>query len=341
MKCYKCGASLPAGSNNCPSCGQLVFTRDIQPGTMAFGHRLDGCLPEEPSASDFRASPNLTTLPSSVDLRSGCTAVEDQGQLGSCTANAAVGAMEYYLGKKGEAQTDLSRLFVYYNARRMDGTQDKDNGSRISQGMAALLAFGVPPEQKWPYDIARFAETPPREVFDEAAANTPTEYARVDGLENVKGALARGYPVVFAASLPTDYWKTVGKDGRGKSPTDKELENAATPSGTHAMLLVGYDDNAGHLVIRNSWGTVFGDQGYFYLPAETWQKAMAANTTWILGNLEASGDFTVVRPKLEIKDVKGSVKDMAEKLRQDIRTGLEAEIKDSFKDIKNRFRPPF
>ncbi len=340
MKCYRCKSDLPRSGSHCPSCGQAVYTRGVRRGEGSMGRRLDGCLPELPSPSDYRATPNLSNLPRQVDLREYCSPVEDQGQIGSCTANAVVGAMEYQQRKAGKPAVDLSRMFVYFNARRMAGTQNDDSGARISQGLAAFLAFGAPPEDTWPYDPNLIAKVPEEKVYGKALENVPNEYARVEGLDNVKASLAQGYPVVFAASLPERFWDDARATGRAPTPTKEEIDAVHTEFGTHAMLLVGYDDNAGEMLIRNSWGQDWGEKGYFRLGTDAWTAATARSSTWILGKLEASGDFTIVRPKLETKPADGGVKDLAGKLRDEIRESLTKDIKDSFKEIKDRFKPP-
>jgi hypothetical protein len=339
MKCYKCGTRLPATGNRCPSCGQPIYTMFGAPGA-ANGRRIDGCLPAAPSATDFRAVPNLAALPRQVDLRRDCSPVEDQGQVGSCCANAMVGAMEYLERKKGEPAVDLSRLFVYFNARRTGGRADRDGGATIPEGMASFLAFGAPPEAVWPYDPALVTRTPDGAAYKQAISHQPAEYARVDGLDAVKGALAREHPVVFAISLPQRCYEEAGRNGRVPTPTAAELDAVRTDCGTHAMLLVGYDLDEGTMLIRNSWGPTWGDQGYCRIPIEVFQAAAAKGAAWILGELEASGAFTVTRPARTAKPVEGGVRDMAAKMRDEIRNSLTKDIKDSFKDIKDRVTPP-
>ena len=336
MNCLKCGSELPRSGSHCASCGQKVFTRGTPPGEKSMGRRLDGALPETRSPSDFTATPNVTALPSKVDLREHCSPIDDQGQLGSCVACAAVGAMEYRMKKEGKP-VELSRMFVYYNARKMSGHEGGDYGSAISRGMAAFLAFGAPPEDMWPYQLDLLSRQPDEPVYTKALEYVPTEYARVDGLDNIKGTLARGYPVVFAGSLPEKFCEALRENGRAPAPSRDEVEATFKGSGNHAMVLVGYDDNAKEFIVRNSWGEGWGDKGYFYLPFETY-GGMTENNTWILGKLGASGDFQIQRPKVEEKKVEGGVKDLAAKLREDIRGNLTKDIKDSFKEVKDRMK---
>jgi hypothetical protein len=339
MKCYKCGTALPSTGTRCPSCGQAIYTVFGAPGASK-GRRLDGCLPAELSPRDFRAVPNLAALPRRVDLRADCSPVEDQGQVGSCCANAMVGAMEYLERKKGQPAIDLSRLFVYFNARRTGGRADSDAGATIPEGMASFLAFGAPPETAWPYDPDTVTRTPDAAAYKEAISHQPAEYARVDGLDAIKGALARQHPVVFAVSLPQRCYEEAGRSGLAPTPTAAELDAVRSVFGTHAMLLVGYDLDDGTMLVRNSWGTTWGDKGYFRMPIDLFEASAAKGAAWILGELESSGAFTVTRPARTAKPVEGGVRDMASKMREQIRGDLTKDIKDAFKDIKDRVTPP-
>jgi hypothetical protein len=199
-----------------------VFTTADAPSS-AFGRRIDGCLEEPASPKDFHAVPNLSMLPRQVDLRDHCSPVEDQGRVGSCVANAVVGAMEHQQRRTGQVAVDLSRMFVYFNARRMRGTEQQDCGTTIAAGMAAFLAFGAPPESRWPYDPSTVSTVPGADVFQQALPNVPAEYARVNGMEHVQGALARGYPVVFSASIPQRCYQEAAQTGVIPTPSDSEL----------------------------------------------------------------------------------------------------------------------
>ena len=137
---------------------------------------------------------------------------------------------------------------------------------------------------------------PDDQAYSLAASTTQVEYARVDGIEHVKGALAREHPVVFAISLPMRCYQEAAGSGVFPVPSDQELAAEFSEYGTHAMLLVGYDTDANFFHVRNSWGTRWGDQGYARLSIDTFQRAFAVQTAWILGSLEAMGTFSVARP---------------------------------------------
>jgi hypothetical protein len=339
MQCYKCRKELPDRATTCPSCGQAVYTTAFSPGA-SLGRRLDGCLPDAPSPRDYAAVPNVSSLPPRVDLRPGCSPVEDQGRVGSCTANAIVGAIEYKRRKDGR-QDDLSRMFVYFNGRRMSGSEKEDCGLRIAHGMAAFLAHGAPPESAWPYDPERVATTPDDAAYAAAAANADVEYARLTGIDNIKGALARQQPVVFSISLPMRCYDEAATTGVVPVPSESELAAVLSLHGNHSMLLVGYDTDQNTFHVRNSWGTTWGDQGYCRLSIDTFQRAMAVHTAWILGSLEATGAFSVTRPPALVSTpVDGGVRDTASKVRSDIRSSVTKDMDDAMKSIRERVKPP-
>ncbi|TGE33857.1 C1 family peptidase [Desulfosporosinus sp. Sb-LF] len=207
-----------------------------------------------------------TVLPKSVDLRSGCSQIVDQGELGSCTANAiASGLREYWENKVGSL-TLLSRLWLYWEERYLEGTVSEDAGAIIRDGMKILQQLGCAPEADWPYDISKFTQTPPVKATTDAAQFKINEYHRVTDLTSLKTALAEGYPVVIGIKVFESF------------ESDKVAQNGIIPLpklwekflGGHAVLAVGYKDEVrkgqGYVICRNSWGESWGDKGYFYLP---------------------------------------------------------------------------
>jgi C1A family cysteine protease len=202
-------------------------------------------------------------LPAKVDLRTLCPAVEDQGQLGSCTANALVGALEF-LELKGKSTTfaDLSRLFVYYNERAIEGTVKSDSGAMLRDGIKALAKQGVCRETAWPYVVTRFTKKPGVGCYKEAAAHTISSYHRLNTVEEMRACLADGYPFVFGFTVYDSFESaTVATSGILNLPKAKER-----PLGGHAVMAVGYDDNVKRFIVRNSWGPDWGKQGYFTIP---------------------------------------------------------------------------
>lgn len=265
------------------------------------GKSLSGCIFEERTLSApvmrFAAAGRThgdASLPDKVDLRPKCTSVEDQGQTNSCTANAVVGAMEFHLAKRDGRATDLSRMFVYFNTRRLNGTITQDGGARISEAMAAALAYGACREDLWPFDVSRMAEQPPQPCYLDGLGNEAMQYARVPGLEGAVHALAQGLPVVFGCFLPQRLYDEAAQTGR--MPASRPDERQSPPSFGHAMLVVGYDLPAKELIVRNSWGPGWGEKGYCRLPFQEAAMFSPPDAFWVLASLEPNQNFSVTGP---------------------------------------------
>jgi len=203
-------------------------------------------------------------LPAKVDLREQCSPVVDQGQLGSCTANAiASGLREYLLLKNKEVWVALSRLFLYWEERYLEGTVNEDSGAEIRDGMKVLNTIGVCPESDWPYDISTFTNPPDEQDIIDAAAYKIKEYHRIGSLPQLKAALAEGLPVVIGIEV-YDSFEADSVSLTGLVPVPDPTRESLL--GGHAVLVVGYDDSKEYLIVRNSWGTSWGDAGYCYIP---------------------------------------------------------------------------
>src|SRR6267154_3875742 len=141
-----------------------------------------GWLPDLPDHRDLfysAVAPRLVSPPAKVDLRSKCSPVEDQGQLGSCTANALVGALEFLELKDGAPFVDLSRLLIYYNERVIEGTVKQDSGAFIRDGIKSLAKQGVCPEKEWPYTVSKFKTKPTTKCYSDAKKHQITSYHRL------------------------------------------------------------------------------------------------------------------------------------------------------------------
>ena len=213
-----------------------------------------------------------------VDLRSYCTPIEDQGALGSCTANAGVGLMEYYENRAFHRHINASRLFLYKATWNLLGWTG-DTGAFLRTTMGAMRLFGVPPEKYWPYDVANYDVEPTAFLYSYAKEYQPIRYFRLDPPGTPKDRLLRLVKIVLDAQIPSMFGFTVYQsisraESSGKIPYPTITERVL---GGHAVVAVGYDDEmkitgidgtqtTGALIIRNSWGTSWGDQGYGYLP---------------------------------------------------------------------------
>jgi C1A family cysteine protease len=224
-----------------------------------------GWVPDLPDQRDILYSavrPVPSVLPPSVDLRTFCSPVEDQGSLGSCTANALVGALEFLEKKNQVPFKDMSRLFVYYNERVIEHTVKSDSGAMLRDGIKTLKHQGVCTEKKWPYIISKFTVKPTPACYQEALKHQITSYQRIVTLDQMRACLAEGFPFVFGFAVYESFEsQEVAKTGIAPMPGPAERS-----LGGHAVLAVGYNDAEQRILVRNSWGTGWGQQGYFTLP---------------------------------------------------------------------------
>jgi C1A family cysteine protease len=240
-----------------------------------------GWVPDIPDHRDFMyAAPveRMAVLPASVDLRPQCPKeVYDQGQLGSCTANAIAGALEFEQIKQGLRTFTPSRLFIYYNERAVEHTIGTDSGAQIRDGIKTVGSIGACPEKDWPYDIAKFTEKPPTPAYTDAPLGKALQYQRVPQVLNqLKGCLASGYPFVFGFTVYESFESDhVAKTGVAPMPATNEKV-----LGGHAVLATGYDDGSQRFLVRNSWGPGWGMVGYFTLPYAYLTDANLADDFW-------------------------------------------------------------
>jgi C1A family cysteine protease len=239
-----------------------------------------GWIPDLPDARDhlYAAPAPVAALPPKVDLRPQCPPVYDQGQLGSCTANAIGAAVQFDRMKQNLSPNFVpSRLFIYYNERVIEGTVSTDSGAQIRDGIKTVVKQGACPEPDWPYDISKFAVAPPKADFTEALKDRAVSYSRlVQNLNLLKGCLASGYPFVFGFTVYASFESpTVAQSGMVPMPSPGE-----EVVGGHAVMAVGYDDSAQRFIVRNSWGTAWGISGYFMMPYAYVTDSNLADDLW-------------------------------------------------------------
>jgi len=234
-----------------------------------------------PMAKLLKTDGKIPKVPSVVDLRAGCSPVDNQGSLGSCSAHAGMGVVEYMERRAHGEYTNGSRLFLYKTTRNLMRVTG-DTGAWLRNVMGALMLCGVPPEKYLPYNIANFDNEPSSFIYavadnfetlkyfshDPQTANIPPAAV----LASVKTYLAAGIPSMFGFYGYNSFDKTNIKGGIPFPCPNEKVQWG------HAIMAVGYDDakkitntqcnktTTGALLIRNSWGTTWGDAGYGWLP---------------------------------------------------------------------------
>jgi C1A family cysteine protease len=243
----------------------------------------------KPSKPDFRdrrfavRAMSPAELPTSVDLREKMPPIYNQGELGSCTANAIGGALQYLMIRQGKPDFCPSRLFIYYEERSMEDSIREDTGAEIKDGIQVVSKLGAPPEDLWPYDISKFAEKPSGAAYTEALKDVLGLYRRVynQNLNAIKTPLAHGDPVVFGFTV-YDNFESSKIENTGEldmpGPADAQL-------GGHAVVAVGYNDETQRLIVRNSWGDDWGDKGYFTMPYDYAVDLDLATDFWALESI--------------------------------------------------------
>lgn len=261
---------------------------------MAKVLRRYGWRPDLPARGDlYLLAPlsDVAQLPPAVDLRPKMPPVVDQGQIGSCTANgiaAAYGFLEIQqlAAKSGPEQfgdgvfDPVSRLFIYWNERSMEGDTGQDAGAQIRDGIATLKKWGACREATWPYDPSLLFQTPSRAAYSEAVGHKDLHGYRIANtvLENLLSCLASGFPFVFGVTLYGSFESdAVASSGLVPMPGASEA-----PIGGHCMTAVGYDEPSAQFLVRNSWGESWGLGGHCWMPFAYLTSDQLASDFWTL-----------------------------------------------------------
>ncbi len=233
---------------------------------------------------------------STIDLREQCPEIYDQGQLGSCTANAISAAYEFDMMKeKEEFIFTPSRLFIYYNERKMEGNVDEDAGAEIRDGIKSVNKQGIVDEQKWPYIISNFTDEPPKKLYEEAKHHLAVKYQRIQqNLEHMKECLNEGFPFVFGF-IVYESFESEETTNTGIMVMPKENERIL---GGHSCLVVGYDDDKKVFIVRNSWSSYWGDYGYFYMPYEYMLNEEYCSDCWLIQRVQDDNKYKKLMNKL-------------------------------------------
>lgn len=214
-----------------------------------------------------------------IDLSAKMPAVFDQGELGSCTAQALSALVTYikptFVG---------SRLFLYFCERMLGKTILIDSGATLEEGIISLKRFGICAEQDWPHNISKFKQRPPAICFKKALETQALKVENINSSSIVamKNCLASGFPFVIGFLVFSSFESTeVAKTGMVSLPKPNE-----TVLGGHAILICGYDDSKKAFLARNSWGPNWGQKGYFYMPYEYLSNPKLASDAWTIRVME-------------------------------------------------------
>jgi len=254
--------------------GNYLFTQNPSSNYRHYGWRPD--LPDKRDL--FHEFSNYEDSVEDIDLRKGMPPIYDQGQLGSCTANAVAAAYEFDEELQEEEETFTpSRLFIYYNERKMEGTVSYDSGATIRDSIKTIYNDGVVPENLWPYNISKFTTEPDEECYKTALKHKCISYKRVkQNFSDIQKCLSSGYLIVFGMTVYESFESEKVAE-TGIMPMPQEGERIL---GGHALCLCGIDKNRERFIVRNSWGESWGDNGYFYMPYEYFLDNQYCSDLW-------------------------------------------------------------
>ncbi len=282
--------------------------------------------------------------PRLVDLRGDCSPVENQGRVGSCVANSVVGALEFHQIRNGQPLRDISRLFVYYNARRL-GDRIGQSGTTTQRAVAGILGWGACSASMWPYQVPMVDVRPTDDCYSAALNMRGVQVAQTYFDQGVREALAAGLPVCFGMAVPPFLMKVTAREtGEMRPPKDGVWEEAA---GGHAMLLVGYDDDRHAWLVRNSWGTAYADSGHVWIDYDVMRHYTDnRDGPFVIGAIEDNRAF-----RLSGASIKGLLKTIVAKapaarqddlksLRREFASELDDQMSKTRSSIRDRLRGP-
>lgn len=210
--------------------------------------------------------------PKSTLSLNGWPAIYDQGQIGSCTANAFCGCYKYLCPDKS---FEPSRLYVYYKERLLENPSGPitDSGAFVGDAYNWVSRHGVCPESVWPYDINKVNDAPPSSADDEAVAHEVKGFLDISIDSNLTNSIAwcllQNKPVMMAFGVYSSFMK-IGSDGLCPVPNPvsyEDFNDSVDPYyGGHEVAIIGFDDDKQLYTVANSWGVGWGCNGFFFMP---------------------------------------------------------------------------
>lgn len=268
-------------------------------------------------------------------MRDALWPVEDVGQLLASAASAITAALEYHCNRMGREPTNLSTLFVYYNARRAGGHHGTNRGTTMETTLKAVADHGACTEASWPFDPAKFSLQPPQAAYDQAKAFAGVSHGTpVDPVE----ALALRYPVPAVLRVPQAALQEAGRSGALPAVTADEAQRNGME---HALVLVGYDKARRTFLARNCWGAKWGDAGHCTIGFDSMTAIAPAGAPrlWFISSPKAAtaeASVSTVGPAASADQLS----DLAARMRDEIRGGLQRDIEDATRRIRESLRRP-
>jgi len=228
---------------------------------------------------DLRYEAFPTDPTKSIDLRPQMPPVYDQGQTSSCVAHATAAAFQYSRMAQSLPNWIPSRLFIYWNARYYENATNVDGGSQIRDGVKGVANFGAIPEREWAFNPSLITAKPPASAYEDALHSRATQYAAVDqSLNHILSCLNHKLPVIFGTSVFQEFeGPKVATSGVVSMPGPDEAA-----IGGHAILIVGWKPETQHFIVRNSWGSNWGDNGYCYFPRDYILSPGLSSDFWVI-----------------------------------------------------------
>lgn len=262
--------------------------RRISDNSFHYGEEVFKLLPSDGEARLFEETyVPAASIERNVDLRKSFTSVKNQGTMGACSAFALVSIFEFILKKSNQADHDLSERFAYFNALHKKGNVE-DKGASFFDMVETMSVEGIATEALCPYENGLEKPT------EDAYADGKTRLVKVAknvriSHESLTSALSQGYPVAVSLRLFNSF--ATDKAGFIYRPSDEEIASGDT--GNHAMVLCGYSEEDKIYIVRNSWGTGFGDRGYCYIPFSYIEDPELNSQACIITDIDVANEIKV------------------------------------------------
>lgn len=256
----------------------------LSASAAAPAHRLTGWIQDtagiaDPSIARLRLSAG--TIAAQSDLRAQMPPVYDQGQVGSCTGNGIAAILDYARRKQNSRLRwcSPSRLFIYFEERRIEGTINEDAGAMIRTGIDVITDTGVCRESRWPYIERNWPVKPSARAYADACNYQALHGYKCDNgdARSIRLALSNGYPVVFGSLL----YSGIDRVDRWH-PTLEMPRKGESPAGGHCMVIVGHNDTTRTYIVRNSWGIRWCLDGHFYVPYDYIHSRRLTGDCWVI-----------------------------------------------------------